>query len=82
MRAVRWLSVVAVLGLAGCHPVSRQEYDDFKASVKASGEALDTWVDQAQKFMETVAAQWSAACPGCTGPTPPPPPPPNGDWGS
>lgn len=85
MHAVRRLTASIVFLVAACHPVSRAEYDEFKASVKASGEAVDTWIDQAHKVITWVSVNGTKFCEPpdvCDPPTPPPPPPPNGEWGS
>jgi hypothetical protein len=86
MRAVRWLSALAVLFITACnHPVSSADFEAFKTSVKTSGEAVDAWIAQAHEVVTWVAVNGSKFCKlpdVCDPPTPPPPPPPNGEWGS
>jgi hypothetical protein len=77
---------MAVLALTGCeHPVSEAEFNDFKARVKASGEAVDTWIATAHEVITWVSVNGTKFCEPpvvCDPPQPPPPPPPNGDWGT
>lgn len=82
MRRVRWLTAVVGLVLAGC--VSKAEFNDYKAKIKADGDAVDEWIAVAHEVIKWVSANGAKFCdpPGsCDPPVAPTSPPPNGGWG-
>lgn len=86
MKLRTCLSLMAILSLAGC--VSKAEFNAYKVqmearqtSIKASGEAVDAWIAQAQLVLKFVADHSATICPACDPPAAPPSPPPDGGWG-
>ena len=82
MRRQRWVLVTALglagLGMAGC--VKQSEFDAFKTSVHASGEAVDAWIASAHAYLVWLHQNMATICPECAPPNPPPSPPPDGAW--
>lgn len=87
MRRLKLLLLVVVGSFAtACGGVSQAEFNTFKADVKVSGDAVDTWIAAAHKniiwLRQIVIANHCGSGSSCDPPAPPPSPPPDGGWGS
>lgn len=88
MRRTWMMALVLVAGLVtGCdNYVTRAEFDTYKADVKTSGDAVDTWIAAAHAnimfLRQKVIAKLCTVQDPCDPPAAPPSPPPDGGWGS
>lgn len=79
MSIRRWLlSGVVALTLSACVPTS--DFEEYKARIKADGDALDAWVTATHEWVRWLNQNASTICPNCGPPPMPPDPPPDGDW--
>jgi hypothetical protein len=79
MSTRKWLGVALVtLSLGGC--VLQSDFDAYRATIKADGDALDEWVAATHQWIVFINANINTICPGCSPPPLPPDPPPDGEW--
>ena len=86
MRSWKWPAML-LLAVVGCVPTGdfetyKTDMAAWKASVQASGTAVDLWISQAQGVIAWVSANGAkfTCSPACSDPPPPPTPIPDGQW--